>query len=291
MKVIIDFIQQVGFIIKEINEVIHFPVTLETDLCWGTIVLMIILFFAVSGSLHPDKKLSSGDLIKLALIYIFVLGIVVASYADLGKFLNNLSEPKRDRSHTLFSIIVMWVLITIFVTGLLGDSKGNPGKIKWIVGAMYLPIIILMMTNGKIMEGDFRIMDMISARFKIPFKTSSSPPVKKGVKKEKVRFCCSWLDPEELETLVNLHPKVADSATIVRKDTDGIIKPHVFVEPVDIEDAQRLERDILKFLRKEFKKEAIEPYKFPRWIEFVTAIPKTDTGEPDRGALAAQIGM
>lgn len=90
-----------------------------------------------------------------------------------------------------------------------------------------------------------------------------------------------WVSPLEVEAALLDHPAVAEAAVVPRRDGMGLIKPQAFVVPKPgpaVDDALASEL-------KNFVKGRIAPYKYPRWIEFVTDLPKTSTGKIQRYRL------
>ena len=77
------------------------------------------------------------------------------------------------------------------------------------------------------------------------------------------------------------HPAVLEAAVIGKEDTDGLTKTKAFV--VLKAGAQASEDEL-----KTFVKERLAPYKYPRFIEFVTELPKTATGKIQRYKLREQ---
>ena len=65
------------------------------------------------------------------------------------------------------------------------------------------------------------------------------------------------------------------------EDTDRLVKPKAFVVLKDGHAAAAGLEDELKA----FVKDKLAPYKYPRWIEFVPALPKTATGKIQRFKL------
>jgi benzoate-CoA ligase len=69
------------------------------------------------------------------------------------------------------------------------------------------------------------------------------------------------------------------------KDKDELIKPYAFVVLNPDEPASdHLQEEIKQFVR-----ERIATYKFPRWIEFADSIPKTSGGKIQRFVLQEKI--
>ena len=67
-------------------------------------------------------------------------------------------------------------------------------------------------------------------------------------------------------------------------DQDRLIKPKAFVV---LKSADKASGDLALALQ-EHVKTALAPYKYPRWIEFRTDLPKTATGKIQRFKLRAE---
>ncbi|HYX41897.1 MAG TPA: benzoate-CoA ligase family protein, partial [Pyrinomonadaceae bacterium] len=90
-----------------------------------------------------------------------------------------------------------------------------------------------------------------------------------------------YVAPVEIESCLLEHEAVLECAVVGHDAGDGLIKPKAFVvvrppHNSDTELAQAL---------KEFVKSRLARYKYPRWIEFVTSLPKNDRGKIDRKRL------
>jgi benzoate-CoA ligase family protein len=92
-----------------------------------------------------------------------------------------------------------------------------------------------------------------------------------------------WVSPVEVEGTLIRHTAVLEAAVVGREDTDRLVKPHAYVVLKD----QTAAGDTLADELKLFVKDKIAPYKYPRWIEFVTELPKTATGKIQRFKLRA----
>ena len=90
-----------------------------------------------------------------------------------------------------------------------------------------------------------------------------------------------YVSPFEVEATLVQHPAVLEAAVIGKEDTDGLTKTKAFV--VLKAGAQASEDEL-----KTFVKERLAPYKYPRFIEFVTELPKTATGKIQRYKLREQ---
>ncbi|BCH20344.1 acetyl-CoA synthetase [Mesorhizobium sp. L-8-10] len=88
-----------------------------------------------------------------------------------------------------------------------------------------------------------------------------------------------WLSPFEVEQALVEHPAVLEAAVVAREDDDGLTKPAAYivlkggVDPAVVGEL------------KEFVKDKIGKWKYPRWIELVDQLPKTATGKIQRFKL------
>src|SRR5918992_3024142 len=92
-----------------------------------------------------------------------------------------------------------------------------------------------------------------------------------------------WVSPVEVENTLIRHPAVLEAAVVGHEDTDRLVKPKAFVV---LKDAVAGGTGLAEEL-KGFVKDKIAPYKYPRWIEFVSELPKTATGKIQRFKLRA----
>jgi 4-hydroxybenzoate-CoA ligase len=89
-----------------------------------------------------------------------------------------------------------------------------------------------------------------------------------------------WVSPFEVESALIAHPAVAEAAVIAAPDPEGLLKPKAFVVL-----KAGASSDGLHEALKEHVKTAIGPWKYPRWVEVVEALPKTATGKIQRFKL------
>jgi 4-hydroxybenzoate-CoA ligase len=92
-----------------------------------------------------------------------------------------------------------------------------------------------------------------------------------------------WVSPFEVEEALIAHPTVLEAAVVAHADADGLIKPKAFV--VLQEAAQGEDRAALSTTLQNAVKDRIGVWKYPRWIEFADALPKTATGKIQRYKL------
>ena len=90
-----------------------------------------------------------------------------------------------------------------------------------------------------------------------------------------------WVSPFEVESALLAHEAVLEAAVVAAEDERGLIKPKAFVVPREGVEA---DAELAAALR-EFVKDRLAPFKYPRWIEFAGALPKTATGKIQRFRL------
>lgn len=91
----------------------------------------------------------------------------------------------------------------------------------------------------------------------------------------------NWVSPFEVESALIAHDAVLEAAVVSQEDEHGNLKPKAFVVlHQDATASDELEREL-----KDFVKNRIEVWKYPRWIEFTGALPKTATGKIQRFKL------
>ncbi|MCF6178819.1 MAG: benzoate-CoA ligase family protein, partial [Geopsychrobacter sp.] len=90
-----------------------------------------------------------------------------------------------------------------------------------------------------------------------------------------------WCSPFEIEAKLIEHPRVLEVAVVGRADAAGLIKPEAHIVLQDQAAAgDALSADLLTHCKK-----GLAPYKYPRWFQFVTELPKTATGKIQRFKL------
>lgn len=84
-----------------------------------------------------------------------------------------------------------------------------------------------------------------------------------------------WVSPVEVERALTAHEAVWECAVIGAQDEHGLIKPLAFVVP-NVGHAG--DAGLVAELQ-EYVKQVLAPYKYPRWIEFVDALPRGPGGK------------
>src|SRR5271163_1341036 len=90
-----------------------------------------------------------------------------------------------------------------------------------------------------------------------------------------------WLSPAEVESVLIAHPAVREAAVVAREDHDGLTKAAAYVVLEErFAPSEQLAREL-----QELVGQKVGGYKRPRWIEFLSEIPKTATGKLQRFKL------
>ncbi|NKC14473.1 MAG: benzoate-CoA ligase family protein [Gammaproteobacteria bacterium] len=92
-----------------------------------------------------------------------------------------------------------------------------------------------------------------------------------------------WVSPFEVESALIAHDAVVEVAVVGQEDESKLVKPKAFV----VLAAGNKPGDELVATLQNHVKDRLAPYKYPRWIEFVDALPKTATGKIQRFKLRA----
>ncbi len=89
-----------------------------------------------------------------------------------------------------------------------------------------------------------------------------------------------WVSPFEVEQAIISHPRVLEAAVVPARDDQGLEKPKAFVVLKEPD----VKHDLNEAL-KEHVKQQIGKWKYPRWVEVVSDLPKTATGKIQRFKL------
>ena len=89
-----------------------------------------------------------------------------------------------------------------------------------------------------------------------------------------------WVSPFEVEQAIVSHPSVQEAAVVAARDEQNLEKPKAFVVLKAEGDQQQFCAEL-----KEQVKDQIGKWKYPRWVEVVSELPKTATGKIQRFKL------
>ena len=89
-----------------------------------------------------------------------------------------------------------------------------------------------------------------------------------------------YVSPVEIESALMEHEAVLEAAVVGKEDAERLVKPCAFVV---LKSGQGVSAETLQ----QHVKQRLAPYKYPRWIEFVSELPRTATGKIQRFKLRA----
>jgi len=90
-----------------------------------------------------------------------------------------------------------------------------------------------------------------------------------------------WVSPFDVEAALVSHEAVLEAAVIGMEDADGLIKPKAFIV---LKDGYSADERLMEKLKLHVKQQA-GPWKYPRWIELRSDLPRTATGKIQRFKL------
>ncbi len=90
-----------------------------------------------------------------------------------------------------------------------------------------------------------------------------------------------WVSPLEIENCLLAHEAVVECCVVGRSDEHDLVKPAAYVVASSgVPGGPHLVASLQAHV-----KNALAPYKYPRWIELVDSLPKNDRGKIDRKAV------
>lgn len=90
-----------------------------------------------------------------------------------------------------------------------------------------------------------------------------------------------WVSPFEVEATLVQFPAIQEAAVVGDLDENDLVKPRAYVV---LKPGFGADESLVASIQ-DFVKTRIAPHKYPRWIEFVAALPKTATGKIQRFRL------
>jgi benzoate-CoA ligase len=102
-----------------------------------------------------------------------------------------------------------------------------------------------------------------------------------GRKDDMLKVGGIYVSPLEVEGALLAHDAILEAAVVGAPDEMGLVKPKAFVV---LRPGVAADPALVQALQ-QFVKARLAPYKYPRWIEVVAALPKTATGKIRRYAL------
>ena len=90
-----------------------------------------------------------------------------------------------------------------------------------------------------------------------------------------------WVSPFDVEAALMSHEAVLEAAVIGKQDADGLVKPKAFIV---LKNGYVADERLLETLKVHVKEHA-GPWKYPRWIDVRSDLPRTATGKIQRFKL------
>lgn len=233
-----DLLQSTSNVISQLNQILYFYVNIDTKVPWAVILFMIGLYWLV-GNFLKDQKMDSKELLILISGYMFFLLAIAGSYANFQDI-----QKTANPQYTFAMVTGVCVGIVILVA-VLGASefKQNDYKKKLILAALYTPIILLVLTNGRILH------ERLSS-FKAIFPRSNSTIIGLPSEYDQIRIggVVKNANLQRVRDILRNHKDIQDAAIVGMMDTDGLIKPCAFVElRQNVPASDFLKKDIEKF--------------------------------------------
>jgi benzoate-CoA ligase len=105
-----------------------------------------------------------------------------------------------------------------------------------------------------------------------------------GRRDDMLKVSGMYVSPFEVEGVLQSHPDVLEAAVVGWPDADRLIKPKAFVVLKSPDKAG----DVFAQTLQDECRQKLAVYKYPRWIEFRSELPKTATGKIQRFKLRAE---
>jgi benzoate-CoA ligase len=90
-----------------------------------------------------------------------------------------------------------------------------------------------------------------------------------------------FVSPLEIEDCLLGHAAVREACIVGAEDEGGLTKPKAFIA---LREGHVASDELVKEIQ-EHVKTRLSPYKYPRWVEFLAALPRSDRGKVDRKRL------
>jgi benzoate-CoA ligase family protein len=90
-----------------------------------------------------------------------------------------------------------------------------------------------------------------------------------------------WLSPAEVEGVLVAHPAVREAGVIAREDGAGLLKPAAYV----VLNESFVQSDALRRELQDWVSRELSSSKKPRWVEYLSELPRTATGKLQRFKL------
>lgn len=266
---LLSMIERIGQFIRKLNETFYFYVDIETSISWAVIILLYLLYKLIDYY-FKDHKMTSDELVKLLAIYMLILTAIMTSYTDFGAIL------ERANPEYSFFIITVTMLVLVIILAWGGATENAAAKKRWMLIALYTPILLLMLSNGDILEQRTDALKGLLPRTNLTFINLPGEMETLEIGGE--------VSPEQvqrIEKMINDMKAVSESAIVGYEDTDRLIKPYALVvlESGYLR-SKDLKEDIKEHVAEGIDESRITPEMYPYYIEFIdrSRLPKPGAG-------------
>ena len=105
-----------------------------------------------------------------------------------------------------------------------------------------------------------------------------------GRRDDMLKVSGMYVSPFEVEAVLQSHPDVLEAAVVGWPDVEALIKPKAFVV---LKSPEKAGDEFARALQ-DYCRAKLAPFKYPRWLEFRSELPKTATGKIQRFKLRAE---
>ena len=262
------YIQRAGFILRQLNDKFYFHVNVDTVISWAVIVLMYLLYKLLNRYFKDDNQIDSFELVKLLGVYMLILAVITASYIDIGEI-----TKKTNPEYSFFMITAVAIGLVVLLSWASREKPSAMQSIYFtkishrnmILLTLYTPILLLMLTNGRILEQRIGTLKNLMPRSDITFLD-----IPGEITDFHVGGAVSADQREKLEEIIISHKNVSESAVVGHRDADNLIKPYAFVvlNP-DAKASNDLRNEIKTYVSDKIDTNWISPGMYSKNVEFV----------------------
>ncbi|HAO20136.1 MAG: hypothetical protein BWK80_22065 [Desulfobacteraceae bacterium IS3] len=274
MEIFFTYIKYAGYYISRLNETLYFHLNIQTVIAWPVIFLMWLIYLILNNYIS-DKQLTALEFIKLLFYYMVILLSIIASYSNIDVIRG------RANPEYAFFVITATAMVLVILIAFLGTSKDINKKARWILIALYMPVLTIILTNGRILDERSNIL-----RDLIPRSESHFWDLRGEFDDISVGGKISAEHKKQVEEIISRFPAVKECAVVAKQDEyDRMVKPCACVVMKNSNDkTEDKKKEIKEFFRDEVRKMRLPDNMYPHWIDFVNEgkLPDMKKGKDER---------
>lgn len=261
MDLFFQYIKMTGFYLSRLNETFYVYLDIHTNLSWPIVFLMWLVYVILKGYIS-DKQLTALELLKLLGYYMVILLCIVASYTDIDEI------RRRANPEYSFFMITSTAMVLVLILSFLGASKDINKKAKWILISLYIPILTIILTNGRILQERTDYLKNLIPRSDTHFLDLKG---EFDIDSIAIGGRISHDQVKEVEEIIKRHHAVKECAIVAKKDYDNLVKPMACVVLKNSDDkTETVKREIYEFFADEVRKYRVPDDMYPHWFDFVS---------------------